>query len=135
MSLDRHNVEPEPGTVAWIVTEHGMLRRALREEKFNRELAAVLYRKIEQSDAGRLLSDMNGRLFASFDAFCKSSNGLELEPAPHRAGTDAARCAASRLGARLRTGTYGLSRINRGYGRAYYRETHPASQGRPYRPL
>jgi hypothetical protein len=81
MSLDRPNVEPEPGTVAWIVTERGMLRRALREEKFHRELAAVLYRKNEQSDAWRLLSDMNGRLFASFDAFCQSSNGLELEPA------------------------------------------------------
>jgi hypothetical protein len=52
---DRPNVEPEPGTMAWIVTKRDVLRRALREEKFNRELADALFPKIEQSGAWRLV--------------------------------------------------------------------------------
>jgi hypothetical protein len=69
-------VEPEPGTVAWVVAKRDMLRTALREEKFNKELAQTLFQRIEQSGAWRLLSDMHGRSFSSFDAFCESSNGL-----------------------------------------------------------
>jgi hypothetical protein len=70
--------EPEPGTVAWIVAKRAPLRRALREEKFNKELAQVLFQKIEQSGDWKLLSDMNGRPFRTFDAFCESSNGLDM---------------------------------------------------------
>lgn len=72
-------IEPEPGTVAWIVTKRDQLRRALREERFNKELALALYQKIEQSGDWSLLRDMRGRPFRSFDAFCKNSNGLGLE--------------------------------------------------------
>jgi hypothetical protein len=79
VSLDRPNIEPAPNTVAWIVTQRDLLRRALREEKFNRELAGALFPKIERSGTWRLLSDMNGRPFASFEAFCRSPNGMALD--------------------------------------------------------
>jgi hypothetical protein len=71
-----HWIEPTPGTVAWIVTERDLLRTALRQEQFNRDLAQKLFRKIEASGAWRLLHDMSGKPFTNFEAFCESSNGL-----------------------------------------------------------
>jgi hypothetical protein len=70
--------DPEPGTVAWIVTKRDQLRRALADERFNVELGRALYQQIEESDAWKLLRNIQGKPFRSFDQFCADANGVGM---------------------------------------------------------
>lgn len=74
------NQRPEPprGTVAWIVLKRAELRSALQDVRLHHDIANGLYQKIRKSDAWRLLEDMKGRPFRSFEAFCRDANGIGM---------------------------------------------------------
>jgi hypothetical protein len=80
LDIDYSGLHSEPGSREWILTQRSLLVACLSDIKNNRATGQTVYEDIKRTGGWQHLEDLKGNRFRSFRQFCKSPNGLGLEP-------------------------------------------------------
>lgn len=81
LDVDYRGQHAEPGSRPWIITQRSLMVACLSDIRNNRMVGRAVFEKIKQHGGWEHLEDLRKRPFHSFEAFCRSANGLGLEPA------------------------------------------------------
>lgn len=80
LDIDHRGLHAEPGSREWIITQRSLMLACLSDIRNNRMVGRAVFDDIKVHGGWQHLEDLRKRPFRSFDEFCRSANGLGMEP-------------------------------------------------------